>query len=146
MNHQGIPIEILLVEDNEGDIILTKKAFKKGKIKNNLSVCRNGRQALNFLFRREEYEDAPTPDLILLDLNMPEITGQEVLEAIKADKRLRVIPVVILTTSTADEDILKSYQLQASGYIKKPVDFRQFGHIIMQLQDYWFTVIKFPPK
>lgn len=146
MNNQGIPIEILLVEDNEGDIILTKKAFKKGKINNHLSVCRNGRDALDFLFKRDGFEDAPTPDLILLDLNMPEITGQEVLEAIKQDAGLRIIPVVILTTSSADEDILKSYQLQASGYIKKPVDFRQFGHIIMQLQDYWFTVIKFPPR
>lgn len=146
MSDFGQPIEILLIEDNEGDIILTRKAFKKGKISNHLSVCRNGREGLDFLFKREGYEDAPTPDLILLDLNMPEISGQEVLEKIKQDDKLRVIPVVILTTSNSDEDILKSYQLQASGYIRKPVDFRQFGNVIMQIQDYWFTVIKFPPK
>ncbi len=146
MTNVGQPIEILLIEDNEGDIILTKKAFKKGKIANNLNICRNGKEGLDFLFKRNGHENARTPDLILLDLNMPEVSGQEVLEEIKKDDELKVIPVIILTTSTSDEDILKSYQLHASGFIKKPVDFSQFGKIIMHIQDYWFTVIKFPPK
>lgn len=140
------PIEILLIEDNEGDIILTKKAFKKGKINNNLAICRDGKEGIDYLFKRGKYEGVPTPDLILLDLNMPEMNGQEVLEVLKNDEDLCVIPVIILTTSSSDEDILKSYKLQASGYIKKPVDFRQFGEVIGQLQNYWFTIMKFPPK
>lgn len=146
MTNIGQPIEILLIEDNEGDIILTKKAFKKGKISNKLNVCRDGKEGLDFLFKRNGKEDALTPDLILLDLNMPEVSGQEVLAEIKKDDELKVIPVIILTTSSSDEDILKSYQLHASGFIRKPVDFAQFGKVIMQIQDYWFTVIKFPPK
>lgn len=142
----GQPIEILLIEDNEGDIVLTKKAFERGKIGNNLSVCRNGKEGLDFLRKLGKYEDAPTPDLILLDLNMPGISGQEVLAEIKKEQELKTIPVVILTTSESDEDILKSYELQASSYIKKPVDFKQFGMVIQELQNYWFTVVKFPPK
>ncbi len=142
----GQPIEILLIEDNEGDIVLTKKAFERGKIGNNLSVCRNGQEGLNFLNKVDPYQQAPTPDLILLDLNMPGISGQEVLAEIKKVPTLKTIPVVILTTSESDEDILKSYQLQASSYIKKPVDFKQFGTVIQELQNYWFTVVKFPPK
>ncbi len=142
----GLPVEILLVEDNEGDILLTKKAFKRGKIMNQLHVARDGEQALEFLFKRGKHVDAPTPDLILLDLNMPKLSGQEVLKRIKEDEDLKSIPVIILTTSTADEDILKSYQLQASSYIRKPVDFKQFGEVIQKLQDYWFTIVKFPNK
>ncbi len=146
MNDMGQPIEILLIEDNEGDIILTKKAFERGKIRNNLSVARDGKEGLDFLFKRGEHTDAPTPDLILLDLNMPEVSGQEVLAKIKETPELCTIPVVVLTTSSSDEDIIKSYKLQASCYIKKPVDFKQFGEVIQTLQNYWFTVVKFPPK
>ncbi len=142
----GLPIEILLVEDNEGDIILTKKAFEKGKIMNRLHVVRNGVNALDFLYQRNGYEQSSRPDLILLDLNMPKMNGQEVLENIKADENLKTIPVIVLTTSNADEDILKSYKLQASSYIRKPVDFKQFGQVIQTLQDYWFTIVKFPLK
>ncbi len=142
----GSAIEILLVEDNEGDIILTKKAFEKGKIMNRLHVVKDGEQALDYLFRRNGYENSVRPDMILLDLNMPKMNGQEVLKHIKADEGLKTIPVIILTTSNADEDILKSYKLQASSYIRKPVDFKQFGQVIQTLQDYWFTVVRFPTK
>ncbi len=142
----GLPVEILLVEDNEGDIILTKKAFEKGKIMNRLHVVKNGLDALDFLYKRNGFEDAPRPDLILLDLNMPKMNGQQVLEDIKQNDDLKMIPVIILTTSNADEDILKSYKLQASSYIRKPVDFKQFGQVIQTLQDYWFTIVKFPAK
>ncbi len=146
MSGIGQPVEILLIEDNEGDIILTKKAFEKGKIRNNLSIARDGKEGLDFLFKRGKFENAPTPDLILLDLNMPELNGQEVLKELKSDPNLKMIPVVVLTTSNADEDILQSYELQASCYIKKPVDFKQFGEVIQKLQNYWFTVVRFPPK
>ncbi len=142
----GHPIEILLIEDNEGDIILTKKAFERGKIMNNLSVARDGKEGLDYLFKRGKFENVSTPDLILLDLNMPEVSGQEVLQQIKATDELKSIPVVVLTTSNSDEDILRSYKLQASCYIKKPVDFKQFGEVIQTLQNYWFTVVKFPPR
>lgn len=142
----GSAIEILLVEDNEGDIILTKKAFEKGKIMNRLHVVKDGEQALDFLYRRNGNEGVPRPDMILLDLNMPKMNGQDVLKVIKADDDLKTIPVIILTTSNADEDILKSYKLQASSYIRKPVDFKQFGQVIQTLQDYWFTVVRFPSK
>ncbi len=142
----GLPIEILLVEDNEGDIILTKKAFERGKIMNRLHVVKNGQDALDFLYKRNGHEDVPRPDLILLDLNMPKMNGQDVLKDIKSNDDLKMIPVIVLTTSNADEDILKSYQLQASSYIRKPVDFKQFGTVIQTLQDYWFTIVKFPSK
>lgn len=142
----GRPIEILLVEDNEGDIILTKKAFERGKIINKLHVCRNGKEALDFLYKRNGYEDKPTPNMILLDLNMPIMGGQEVLEKIKNEPELMTIPVIVLTTSNADEDIIKSYALHCSSYIRKPVDFKQFGAVIQTLQDYWFTVVKFPVR
>ncbi len=142
----GLPIEILLVEDNEGDILLTKKAFEKGKIMNQLHVTRDGEEALDFLFKRGNFENAPTPDMILLDLNMPKLNGQEVLKTIKENPALKCIPVIVLTTSNADEDILKSYQLHASSYIRKPVDFKQFGEVIQKLQDYWFTIVRFPNK
>ncbi len=142
----SLPIEILLVEDNEGDIILTKKAFERGKIMNRLHVVRNGIEALDFLYQRNGYENVPKPDMILLDLNMPKMNGQDVLADIKANDNLKTIPVIILTTSNADEDILKSYKLQASSYIRKPVDFKQFGQAIQTIQDYWFTIVRFPTK
>ncbi|MEM9819889.1 MAG: response regulator [Bacteroidota bacterium] len=139
-------IEILLIEDNEGDIVLTKKAFEDGKIRNNLNVCRDGQEGLDYLFRRGEYHDSVTPDLILLDLNMPKLGGREVLERIKNDERLSSIPVVILTTSEDETDILKSYQLHANSYVKKPVDFFQFVDVVREIQSYWFTIVKIPSK
>ena len=139
-------IEILLIEDNEGDIVLTKKAFEDGKIRNNLNVCRDGQEGLDYLFRRGEFANSVTPDLILLDLNMPKLGGREVLEQIKNDERLSSIPVVILTTSEDETDILKSYQLHANSYVKKPVDFFQFVDVVREIQSYWFTIVKIPSK
>ncbi len=138
------PIEILLIEDNEGDILLTKKAFEDGKIRNNLSVCRDGEEGLEFLYKRGQFEGAVTPDLILLDLNMPKLNGQEVLERIKNDETLSSIPVVILTTSDSEEDIMKSYKLHANSYIKKPVDFFQFLEVVKEVQNYWFSIVRIP--
>lgn len=139
-------IEILLIEDNEGDIVLTKKAFEDGKIRNNLNVCRDGQEGLDYLFRRGEFANSVTPDLILLDLNMPKLGGREVLEQVKKDERLSAIPIVILTTSEDETDILKSYQLHANSYVKKPVDFFQFVDVVREIQSYWFTIVKIPSK
>ena len=138
------PIEILLVEDNEADIVLTKNAFKSFNIQNNLNVCRNGEEGLNYLFKREEYADALTPDLVLLDLNMPKTNGLEVLEEIKNDPRLSMVPVIVLTTSSAEQDIVKSYQHHANSYIKKPIDFMEFVEVIKEIENYWFSIVKIP--
>ncbi len=146
MDNWGKPIEILLIEDNEGDIILTGKALEEGKISNNLHVCRNGQQGLDFLFKRGVYEGVVTPDIVLLDLNMPGISGQEVLEQIKKTNGINTIPVVVLTTSESQKDIQESYQLHANSYIKKPVDFEQFVEVVKQIQSYWFTIVKFPSR
>ena len=146
MDNWGKPIEILLIEDNEGDILLTAKAFEEAKINNELRVCRNGQEGLDYLFRRGKYVDAILPDIILLDLNMPGISGQEVLEKIKNTEVINTIPVVILTTSESEKDIQESYQLHANSYIKKPVNFEQFVHIVKQIQSYWFTIVKFPTR
>ena len=141
------PIEILLIEDNEGDILLTKKAFSNGKIRNNLSVCRDGEEGLEFLYKKGKFADAVTPDLILLDLNMPKLNGQEVLEVIKNDSTLSAIPVIILTTSESERDIMKSYELHANSYIQKPVDFFQFLDVVKEVQNYWFSIVRIPnPK
>jgi len=138
------PIEVLLVEDNEADIVLTKNAFKSFNIQNNLNVCRNGEEGLNYLFKREEYADALTPDLVLLDLNMPKTNGLEVLEQIKNDLKLSMIPVIVLTTSSAEQDIVKSYQHHANSYIKKPIDFMEFVDVIKEIENYWFSIVKIP--
>ena len=138
------PIEILLVEDNPDDVTLTVEALNVGKVWNNLSVARDGVEALGFLRRAGEYADAPVPDIILLDLNLPRKNGRQVLEEIKADEGLRHIPVVILTTSQAEQDILKSYQLYANCYVTKPVDFDEFIEIVHSIEDFWFTVVKLP--
>jgi CheY-like chemotaxis protein len=140
------PIEILLVEDNPGDVRLTKEALKEGKVSNHLSVAEDGEQALAFLRRQGPYADAPHPDLVLLDLNLPKKNGREVLEEIKADPELRRIPVVILTVSKAEQDILKSYNLYANCYINKPVDLDQFLTVIKSIEDFWLTVVMLPPK
>ena len=138
------PIEILLIEDNEADIVLTKNAFKTLKIQNNLNVCRNGEEGLNYLFKNNEYTDATTPDLVLLDLNMPKTNGIEVLEQIKNDPILSTVPVIVLTTSSAEQDILRSYQHHANSYIKKPIDFMEFIDIIKEIENYWFSIVKIP--
>jgi CheY-like chemotaxis protein len=139
-------IQILLVEDNEGDVVLIKKAFSNGKIANKISVCRDGQEGYEFLKKEGRYADAPTPDLILLDINMPKITGLELLEMIKKDDNLKVIPVIMLTTSASEEDILKSYQFNVSSFVQKPVEFVDFLDAIKQIQNYWFSIVKFPPK
>lgn len=139
-------VEILLVEDNEPDIDLTKEALKEFKVANNLHVTRDGVEAMEFLNKEGKYKNIPTPDLILLDLNMPRKNGIEVLQEIKEDPKLRRIPVVILTTSEAEEDIVKSYELHANCYITKPIDLNQFFKVVKKFGDFWFTIVKFPKK
>ena len=140
------PIEILLVEDSEPDILLTQEAFEDARIANNLHVTRDGVEALAFLRRQPPYTSAVRPDVILLDINMPRKSGLEVLHEVKADLELRHIPVVILTTSQADEDILKSYQNHASSYIVKPVGFENFYQAIRAFETYWLSFVRFPPR
>ncbi|MGI5286950.1 response regulator [Nonomuraea polychroma] len=138
------PIEVLLVEDDQGDILLTKEAFDFNKVRNRLNVVNDGEQAMAYLRREDGYADAPRPDLILLDLNLPRMSGMEVLREVKADSTLRMIPVVILTTSEAEEDIIHSYQLHANAYVSKPVDFEQFIRVVRQIDDFFVTVVKLP--
>jgi two-component system response regulator len=139
-------IEILLVEDNPGDIQLTRIALEDNKMSVNLSVVEDGVEALEFLRKKGKYADAPHPDLVLLDLNLPRKDGREVLAEMKADPILRRIPVVILTTSQAEEDVLKAYNLCANCYITKPVDFDQFVKIVRSIESFWFTIVKLPPE
>ncbi len=136
--------EILLVEDNPGDVRLTREALKEGKILNHVSVVGDGVEALAFLRREDKYANAVRPDLILLDLNLPKKDGREVLAEIKADAGLKKIPVVILTTSAAEQDILKTYDLHANCYITKPVDLEQFIKIVQLIEDFWFTIARLP--
>jgi two-component system, chemotaxis family, response regulator Rcp1 len=138
------PIEILLVEDSPGDVELTREALSDAKVSNNLSVVGDGIEAMAFLRKEERYAAAPTPDLILLDLNMPRKDGREVLEEIKADQALRRIPVVVLTTSQAERDILTSYNLHANCYVTKPVDLAQFIGVVRSIEDFWLTIVKLP--
>ena len=138
------PIEILLVEDNPGDADLTREALADAKVCNHLHVVDDGAKAVDFLFRREPYADAPRPDLILLDLNLPKKDGREVLAEIKADPQLAAIPVVILTTSEAEEDICRAYQLHANCYITKPVNLQQFLSVVRAIEDFWLFVVKLP--
>ncbi|MBT2230896.1 response regulator [Nonomuraea sp. NEAU-A123] len=140
------PIEVLLVEDDQGDVLLTKEAFDFNKVRNRLHVVNDGEQAMAFLRRENAYHDAPRPDLMLLDLNLPRMGGLEVLSEVKADADLRTIPVVILTTSEAEEDILHSYRLHANAYVSKPVDFEQFIRVVRQIDDFFVTVVKLPSK
>lgn len=142
----GRPVEILLAEDNPGDVKLTEKALEKGKVLNNLHVVNDGVEAMHFLRQEGEYESVPRPDLLLLDLNMPRKDGQEVLEEMKSDETLRRIPVVVLTSSEAEEDIVDSYDLHANAYLTKPVDFDGFVDIISTIEEFWLTVVKRPPK
>jgi CheY-like chemotaxis protein len=138
------PVEILLVEDNPGDVRLTLEALKDGKVLNHLSVVGDGVEAIAFLHQEGAYANAPSPDLIFLDLNLPKKDGREVLQEIKNDESLKHIPVVVLTTSKADMDILRSYDLHANCYITKPVDFEQFTKVIKSIEDFWLTIVKLP--
>jgi CheY-like chemotaxis protein len=138
-------IDVLLVEDDPGDILMTKEAFEHYKIRNQLHVVTDGEQALDFLHQTGAYAGSPRPGLILLDLNLPRRDGLEVLAELKQDPVLRVIPVVILTTSQADEDILRSYSLHANAYVSKPVDFERFMDVIRQIDNFFVTVVKLPP-
>ena len=142
----GRPVEILLVEDNPGDLRLTEEALKEGKVTNNLSAARDGEEALAFLRKEGTYADAPRPDLVLLDLNLPKKDGREVLAEIKTDPDLKRIPVVVLTTSEADEDILKAYNLNANSYLAKPVDLDQFITLVKGIEAFWLTMVTLPPK
>ena len=140
------PVEILLVEDNPGDVRLTQEALKESKVTNNLSVAEDGVEALAFLKREGKYADAPRPDLLLLDLNLPKKDGRELLEEIKANESLRCIPVVVLTTSKAEEDILRMYNQHANCYITKPIDFDQFIEVIKSIENFWLTIVKLPTE
>jgi len=137
-------VDVLLVEDDPGDILMTREAFQHHKIQNKLHVVTDGEQALQFLHQTGEYTGAPRPGLILLDLNLPRRSGHEVLAELKEDPQLRVIPVVILTTSQAEEDILRSYSLHANAYVSKPVDFERFMDVIRQIDSFFVTVVKLP--
>lgn len=140
------PIELLLVEDNPGDVRLTREVLKDGKFRNNMSVAADGQAAMDYLHRNGKYADAVRPDVILLDLNLPIKDGREVLAEIKQSSELKSIPIVILTTSAAEADILKTYNLHANCYIVKPVDLGQFNNVIRYIQDFWLTIVKLPPR
>ncbi len=140
------PIEILLVEDNPGDVRLTREALAEAKVRNNLAVASDGVEALAYLRREPPHENATRPDLVLLDLNLPRKDGREVLGEIKADPDLRRLPVVVLTTSTAEQDILESYNLYANCYINKPVDLEQFLGIVTSIEDFWLTIVRLPAQ
>jgi CheY-like chemotaxis protein len=138
------PIEILLVEDNPADIRLTVEGLKEAKVANNLHAVRDGNEALDFLFRQGRHDAAPRPDLVLLDLNLPGIDGREVLRQVKQDPALRAIPVVVITSSEAEADIIKSYESHANCFISKPIDFEGFLHVVRSIENFWFTVVKLP--
>ena len=138
------PVDVLLVEDNPGDVRLTREALKEGKVINNLNVVRDGEEALAYLHREGPYAAAPRPDIILLDLNLPRKDGRGVLAEIKQDEALKRIPVVVLTTSRAEEDILRTYELHANCYIVKPVDLDQFIKVVRSIETFWLTIVKLP--
>ena len=142
----GRPIEILQVEDNPGDVDLTREGLADGKLRNHLHVAGDGEEAMAFLRRGEEHADLPVPDLILLDLNLPRRDGREVLTEIKADEGFKHIPVVILTSSQDEEDILQSYRLHANCYISKPVGLTEFVKVVKSVESFWFTIVALPPS
>ena len=139
-------IDVLLVEDDPGDVLLIREAFEDNKVHNRLHVVSDGVEAIDFLRKQGENGEAPTPDLILLDLNLPRMDGREVLAEIKADEDLRQIPVVVLTTSKAEEDVLRSYKLHANAYVTKPVDFERFIEVVRQIDEFFVTVVKLPSR
>lgn len=144
IDFHGRPIEILLVEDNPGDVRLTQEALREGKVHNNLNVAKDGVEAMDFLLRRNGFVNSPRPDLILLDLNLPRMDGREVLAEIKASDELRTIPVVVITSSEAEEDIIRSYDLHANCYINKPVNLDQFITVVQSIEQFWFTIVTLP--
>ncbi len=144
MNLPLQPVEVLLVEDDPGDELMTREAFEDNKIGNTLHVAHDGEEALDFLYRRGTHADAPSVDLILLDLNLPKYDGRQVLEQIKSDPKLTHVPVVILTTSASEEDILRSYKLHANAYVTKPVDVNQFIAAVRQIDDFFLSVVRLP--
>ncbi|MET7767737.1 response regulator [Nocardia sp. NPDC005366] len=146
MTTEGRPIDILLVEDDPGDELMTREAFEDNRIGNTLHVAHDGEEALDFLYRQGSHTDAPRPDLILLDLNLPKYDGRQVLEKVKSDPDLAHIPVVVLTTSSAEEDILRSYKLHANAYVTKPVDLDQFIAAIKQIDDFFVQVVRLPQR
>ncbi|MEQ0562028.1 response regulator [Amycolatopsis sp. NEAU-NG30] len=146
MTQAPAPIDILLVEDDPGDVLMIREAFEHHKIRNALHVATDGVEALEFLNRRGRFRDAPRPGLILLDLNLPRKDGREVLGEIKRDPALCTIPVVVLTTSEAEEDIVRSYELHANAYVAKPVDFEKFTEVVRKIDDFWVTVVRLPPR
>ncbi|MBF0660356.1 MULTISPECIES: response regulator [unclassified Rhodococcus (in: high G+C Gram-positive bacteria)] len=146
MTIPGEPIDVLLVEDDPGDELMTREAFEDNKIGNTLHVVRDGEEALDFLYRRGAHEGAPRPDLVLLDLNLPKYDGRQVLEKIKSDPDLTDIPVVVLTTSAAEEDILRSYKLHANAYVTKPVDLDQFIRAVRQIDEFFVQVVRLPRR
>jgi CheY-like chemotaxis protein len=145
MSPNAVPVEILLVEDDPGDVLITREAIESSKVANRLSVVSNGEEALQFLRREEPHPDAPRPGLVLLDLNLPRLDGREVLARMKADPDLRRIPVVVLTTSSSDEDIVRSYDLHANAYVTKPVDFDQFMSVVRQIDEFFVSIVTLPP-
>jgi CheY-like chemotaxis protein len=144
MTSAGRPIEILLVEDDPGDELITREAFEHNKLSNRLHVAHDGEEGLNYLYQREPYQDAPRPDLILLDLNLPKYDGRQLLERVKSDPDLARIPIVVLTTSSAEEDILRSYELHANAYVTKPVDLDQFISAVRQIEGFFLQVVRLP--
>ena len=140
------PIEILLVEDNPGDVRLTREALKEGKVYSNLHTVKDGVEAMEFLRRQGKFKGVPRPDIILLDLNLPKKDGREVLEEIKTDEELKRIPVVVLTTSKAEEDVLRTYNLHANCYVTKPVDLEKFMVVVKSIDIFWLTVVTLPPN
>ena len=142
---EAMSIDVLLVEDSPSDARLTAKTFEKAKVLNTLHIVEDGVEAMAFLRQTGAYQQSPRPDLILLDLNLPKKDGRQVLEEIRADTKLETIPVVVLTTSEAEEDILRSYQLRANCYITKPVTLQQFVRVVESIEDFWLTVVKLPP-
>jgi two-component system, chemotaxis family, response regulator Rcp1 len=140
----GKPIEILLVEDNPGDYRLAMEVFKEAKVNNTMHIVTDGEEAIKYLKKEGKYDDSPRPDLILLDLNLPKKDGKEVLAEIKDDDNLKRIPVVILTVSSAEEDIVKSYNLHANAYITKPIDLDQFINVVRSIEDFWLSIVKLP--
>lgn len=145
MTENTKPVEILLMEDNEGDVFLTKKAFESARIINNITVAPDGEAGMDILRRKGKYAEFPNPDIILLDINMPKKDGKQVLEEIKNDPRLRRIPVVILTSSHADQDILKTYDLHANSYIIKPGSLEKFYGLVTAIENFWFNAVALPP-
>lgn len=139
-------VEILLVEDNPGDARLCQEALKESKMLNNLHIAKDGQEALDFIFKTGEYKNSPTPDLIILDLNLPKVHGKDVLKQIKESDITKKIPVVVLSSSKAEEDIIRSYELHANSYITKPLDFNQFIEIVKELNQFWLGIVKLPSK